>query len=113
MLKQRLRHRQTLTLQERLSSEANRLREEAKSLRPCARRDHLMQKVEQLDRAAKIDEWLSSPGFSRRSASTSSPEHRLCLSSGYCTVRLWELKMLSACAAPTNMRYAPSTWWSR
>ncbi len=63
MLKQRLRHRQTLTLQERLSSEANRLRAEAKSLRPCARRDHLLRKVEQRDRAAKIDEWLSSPGL--------------------------------------------------
>ncbi len=63
MLKQRLRHRQTLTLQERLSSEANRLREEAKSLRPCVQRDRLMRKVRQLDTAANIDKWLGSPGL--------------------------------------------------
>ncbi len=63
MSEQRLRHRQTSTLQERLSSEANRLREKAKSLRPSAQRDHLMKKVEQLEAAAKIDAWLSSPGL--------------------------------------------------
>ncbi len=56
MLKRHLRYRQT-------SSEANRLREKAKSMAPSSERDRLMRKARQLDMAARIDGCLNSPGL--------------------------------------------------
>ncbi len=63
MFKRRRRRRSTSALQEQLSSEADRLREEAKILLPCAERDRLTRKARQLEMAANIDKWLSSPGL--------------------------------------------------
>jgi hypothetical protein len=44
----------------RLSEEAGRLRERAKTVPPGIKRDELLRKARQADTAAHIDEWLSS-----------------------------------------------------
>jgi hypothetical protein len=62
-MQKRRRFKQTLSLEERLASEASRLREEARSMRPCARRDGLIRKARQLDTASHMSEWLNSPGL--------------------------------------------------
>ena len=57
----RRRFKQTVSLEERLSEEAKRLREEAKLKRPGVERETLLRKARQAETAAHIDEWLSSP----------------------------------------------------
>ncbi len=59
----RRRSKQTVSLEQRLTNEASRLREEARSMRPCARRDSLIRKARQLDIASHMSEWLNSPGL--------------------------------------------------
>jgi hypothetical protein len=44
----------------RLSEEAERLREQAKTVPPGIKRDELLRQARQADTAAQIDEWLSS-----------------------------------------------------
>ena len=59
----RRRFKQTLSLKDRLTVEARRLRDEARTLPLGAKRDRLMRRARQLDTAASIDQWLSSPGL--------------------------------------------------
>ncbi|WP_334395111.1 hypothetical protein [Bradyrhizobium sp. AZCC 2289] len=59
----RRRFKQTKSLEERLSEEAKRLREKAKSLPPGAVREGLLRKARQAETASRINEWLSSPGL--------------------------------------------------
>ena len=51
------------SLEERLSEEAKRLREEAKLLPPGAKRDELIRKARQADTGSHMSEWLRSPGL--------------------------------------------------
>jgi hypothetical protein len=59
----RRRFKQTKSLEERLSEESKRLREEAKSLPHGAAREALLRKARQAETASRINEWLSSPGL--------------------------------------------------
>jgi hypothetical protein len=59
----RRRFKQTVSLEQRLTNEASRLREEARSMRPCAQRDSLIRRARQLDTASHMSEWLNSPGL--------------------------------------------------
>jgi hypothetical protein len=59
----RRRFKQTKSLEERLSEEAKRLREEAKSLPHGAVREALLRKARQAETASRMNEWLSSPGL--------------------------------------------------
>jgi len=60
---QRLRFKQTQSLEERLSQEAKRLRAEAESLPPGAWRDEMIRKARQAEIASHLNEWLTSPGL--------------------------------------------------
>ena len=57
----RRRFKQTQSLEERLSEEAKRLRDEAKSLPPGALREALLRKARQADTGSHMSEWLRSP----------------------------------------------------
>ena len=57
----RRRFKQTVSLEERLSEEAKRLREEAKSLPPGPDRDILIRKTRQAETGSHMSEWLRSP----------------------------------------------------
>jgi hypothetical protein len=59
----RRRFKQTRSLEERLSEEARRLREEAKLLPPGAVREALLRKARQAETGSHMSEWLSSPGL--------------------------------------------------
>jgi len=59
----RRRFKQTRSLEQRLSEEAKRLREEAKSLPPGAVREALLRKARQAETGSHMSEWLSSPGL--------------------------------------------------
>ena len=60
---ERRRFKQTQSLQQRLTEEVERLREEVDSLPPGHRREVLQQKVRQDETAIQIDAWISSPGL--------------------------------------------------
>ena len=60
---QRRRFKQTESFEVRLAEEARRLREEAKLLPPCAKRDEMIRKARQTETASHMNEWLTSPGF--------------------------------------------------
>jgi hypothetical protein len=60
---QRQRSKQTESLDVRLAEEATRLREEAKLLPPCAKRDEMIRKARQAETASHLNEWLTSPGL--------------------------------------------------
>lgn len=60
---QRRRIKQIESLEIRLSEEAKRLREEAKSLPPGAAREALIRKARQAETGAHMTEWLMSPGL--------------------------------------------------
>ncbi|MCP4615363.1 MAG: hypothetical protein GY844_02890 [Bradyrhizobium sp.] len=62
-MEQRRRFKQTQSLEDRLSAEAKRLREEAKSLPSGTAREALLRKARQTETAADMSEWLSSPGL--------------------------------------------------
>jgi hypothetical protein len=53
--------KQTQSLEYRMAQEAKRLREEAKLLRPSARREALIRKARQMETGAQMSEWLRSP----------------------------------------------------
>ena len=57
----RRRFKQTISLEERLSEEAKRLREEAKSLPLGPDRDILIRKARQAETGSHMSEWLRSP----------------------------------------------------
>ncbi|WP_298243779.1 hypothetical protein [uncultured Bradyrhizobium sp.] len=62
MLKRR-RFKQITTLTERLSEEAARCRDEARTLAPGRRREMLLRRARQDEMAMQIDAWLRSPGL--------------------------------------------------
>jgi hypothetical protein len=51
------------TLYERLTDEKKRIETEAARIGPGSARNELLEKLRQLDVAANINEWLSSPGL--------------------------------------------------
>jgi len=59
----RRRIKQTESLEIRLSEEATRLREEAKTLPHGAKREELLRKARQAETGAHMTEWLKSPGL--------------------------------------------------
>ena len=63
MIKRRNRFKQIRTLEERLTDEAKRLREEAKLLRPGPAREELLWRARQAETGAHMSEWLRSPGL--------------------------------------------------
>ena len=60
---QRNRFKQPQSLAERLAEEAKRLREEARLLRPGPVRATALEKARQAEMAARMNEWLTSPGL--------------------------------------------------
>ncbi|MHC2577378.1 hypothetical protein ACVI1J_009071 [Bradyrhizobium diazoefficiens] len=60
---QRRRLKQTMSLEERLAEQAQRLREEAKSLPPGIERERTIRKARQAETGSHISEWLRSPGL--------------------------------------------------
>jgi hypothetical protein len=60
---QRRRFKQIASLEERLSQEAMRLREKAKSLPPGPDRDILIRRARQAETGSHMSEWLRSPGL--------------------------------------------------
>jgi hypothetical protein len=63
MTKHRRRFKQTTTLQDRLRLWAEKIREDAKHLRPGSEKDALLKKARQADTASRLDEWANSPGL--------------------------------------------------
>lgn len=53
----------TATFEEQLLKEAERLREQAKSLRDAKAREELLRKASQVETASRLDQWISSPGL--------------------------------------------------
>lgn len=66
----RVRFKQCLSLQDRLSAWADQARKQASTLPAGSERDRFLKKVRQAETAAHVDEWASSPDYSRRSSST-------------------------------------------
>ena len=60
---QRRRSKQTKSLEDRLSEEAQRLREQVKALPLSAERDELIRRARQDEIGAHMTEWLTSPGL--------------------------------------------------
>ncbi|WP_271570459.1 hypothetical protein [Bradyrhizobium sp. CCBAU 11386] len=60
---QRRRFKQTTSLEERLAEQAQRLREEAKTLPPGIERERTIRRARQAETGAHISEWLRSPGL--------------------------------------------------
>ena len=63
MFRKRRRFKQTDTLEQRLATEAKRLREEAKLLPPGALRDTVLRRARQCETGSNMSEWLQSPGL--------------------------------------------------
>ena len=59
----RRRFKQTVTLEERLGQEAQRLRDEAKRLPHGPEREILLRKARQAETGSHISDWLRSPGL--------------------------------------------------
>ena len=59
----RRRFKQDQSLEERLADEARRLREQARLLPPGAMREAVLRRARQVETAAHMSEWLSSPGL--------------------------------------------------
>jgi hypothetical protein len=57
----RRRFKQTDTLEERLATEAKRLREQAKALPPGPERDVILRKARQCETGSHMSEWLRPP----------------------------------------------------
>jgi hypothetical protein len=60
---QRRHFKQTHSLEDRLSEEAKRLREEAKTLPPGAPREALLRRARLAETGSHMSEWLRSPGL--------------------------------------------------
>nr|WP_271671166.1 hypothetical protein [Bradyrhizobium sp. CCBAU 51627] len=59
-MQRRRRFKQTVSLEERLSREAERLRDEAKSLPPGPQREDAIRRARQAETASHMSEWLRS-----------------------------------------------------
>jgi hypothetical protein len=55
--------KQTVSLDRRLSDEAQRLRKEAQGTPPGYQREKLIRQARQAETASQMTEWLSSPGL--------------------------------------------------
>ena len=53
----------SLSLEERLDQEAINLRKQAEGMPLSIRRDELLRKADQMDTAAHVNAWLTSPGL--------------------------------------------------
>jgi hypothetical protein len=62
-MQRRRQFKQTLSLEQRLAQEAQRLREQAKALPPGPRQERLLQKARQDEMVAHMAEWITSPGL--------------------------------------------------
>ncbi|GIQ78729.1 hypothetical protein [Bradyrhizobium sp. RD5-C2] len=62
-MQKRRRFKQTQSLEERLTEEAQSLREEAKTLPPSAKKEAMLRKARHDEVAAHLTEWLMSPGL--------------------------------------------------
>ena len=62
-MQQRRRFKQTTTLDQRLSEQAERLRKEAQGTPPGVKRDDLLRRARQAQTAAHMQEWITSPGL--------------------------------------------------
>ena len=62
-MQRRRRFKQTVSLEERLSQEAERHRKEAKSLPPGPQREDALRKARQAETGSHMSEWLRSPGL--------------------------------------------------
>lgn len=62
-MEKRRRFKQTDPLDKRLSQEAERLRCEARNTPPGVEREQLVRKARQAETAARMSEWLNSPGL--------------------------------------------------
>jgi hypothetical protein len=71
-MSQRRRFKQFTSLHDRLESEAQRLREQARVLPPGVQRSDLLHRIEKFERAIGINRWLSSPGLEFSDATTGS-----------------------------------------
>jgi len=60
---QRRRFKDILTFPDRLTKEAERLRQEGKTKPPGPERDALLREARRAETAARIDEWVSSRGL--------------------------------------------------
>jgi hypothetical protein len=60
---QRRRFKQTQTLEERLTEEADRLRSEAKGTPTGIEREELIRRARRAETAAQMNQWLTSPGL--------------------------------------------------
>lgn len=60
---QRRHFKQTTSLEERLAEQAQRLRQEAKSIPPGIERERAIRKARQAETGSHISEWLRSPGL--------------------------------------------------
>jgi hypothetical protein len=58
----RRRFKQVTSLKDRLIQEAESLRKQAQEMPPGIRRDELLMKAREAEAAARIDDWLASPG---------------------------------------------------
>jgi hypothetical protein len=63
MFKHRRRFKQTLSLEDRLTAEAQRLRQEAKAMPLGIERSQLLRRAREAETASRISEWLRSPGL--------------------------------------------------
>lgn len=63
MIVKRRRFKQTDLLEERLATEAIRLRDEARLLPPGAVREQVLRRARQCETGAHMSEWLRSPGL--------------------------------------------------
>jgi hypothetical protein len=59
----RRRFKQTESLKQRLTEQAEKLRKDAELTSPGAKRDKLIRQARQLEMAASIQDWLASPGL--------------------------------------------------
>jgi hypothetical protein len=59
----RRRFKQVTSLKDRLIQEAENLRRQAQESPPGIRRDELLRKARQAETAARVDDWLASPGL--------------------------------------------------
>jgi hypothetical protein len=57
------RFKQSVPIDQRLIEQAKRLRKEAKGIPPGVEREKLIRRARQVETAAHIQEWLTSPGL--------------------------------------------------
>ncbi|QOZ33373.1 hypothetical protein [Bradyrhizobium sp. CCBAU 53421] len=62
-MQRRRRFKHTQSLEERLADEAMRLRSQAKTLPPSAKKEAVLRKARQDEITASLTEWLTSPGL--------------------------------------------------